>query len=144
MTRLRTYLAIATLCCAGTASADVEGKLKLYEQEARQISQTLPALNNDNQDTNRRLSDAQVTFSLDRPRCGQRSERSLEHGLALHVEDQAVLRDPPAVLHRLGQRHEPARRILLQRELAVLAVPGRVGLPADRVPDLAHQLLPAR
>ncbi len=64
MLRLRTYLAIATLCCAGTASADVDGKLNLYEQEARQIAQTLPALNNDNQDTNRRLSDAQVTFAL--------------------------------------------------------------------------------
>jgi tetratricopeptide (TPR) repeat protein len=64
MIRLRTYLAFATLCCAGTASADVDGKLNLYEQEARQISQTLPALNNDNQDTGRRLSDAQVTFAL--------------------------------------------------------------------------------
>ncbi|MGE0403577.1 MAG: tetratricopeptide repeat protein, partial [Kofleriaceae bacterium] len=52
------------LCLAGTASADVEGKLNLYEQEARQLSQTLPALNNDNQDTNRRLSDAQVVFYL--------------------------------------------------------------------------------
>lgn len=66
MTRLRTYLgsfvAVATLCA--TASADVEGKLNLYEQEARQISQTLPTLNAENQDTGRRLSDAQVAFSL--------------------------------------------------------------------------------
>lgn len=64
MLRLRSYLAIATLCCAGTASADVEGKLNLYEQEARQISQTLPTLDPDDQNTQRRLSDAQVLFSL--------------------------------------------------------------------------------
>jgi len=64
MRRLRQYLAVATLCFAGTASADVEGKLNLYEQEARQISQTLPTLDGNTAQPGRRLVDAQVTFSL--------------------------------------------------------------------------------
>jgi len=68
MRRLARYLASVvasgTLCLAGTASADVDGKLNLYEQEARQISQTLPTLNADNAQPGRRLADAQVTFAL--------------------------------------------------------------------------------
>src|ERR1700750_1331745 len=61
MRRLSLVLALT----AGTASADVEGKMNQYEQEARQISQTLPTLDDSTKaPPNRRLVDAQVAFSL--------------------------------------------------------------------------------
>ncbi|HEY4058699.1 MAG TPA: tetratricopeptide repeat protein, partial [Kofleriaceae bacterium] len=61
MRRLSLVLALT----AGSASADVEGKLNQYEQEARQISQTLPTLDDSTKaPPNRRLVDAQVAFSL--------------------------------------------------------------------------------
>ena len=48
-----------------SARADVEGKLNLYETEARQIAQTLPRPNDiSNTQQERRLVDAQVAFSL--------------------------------------------------------------------------------
>ncbi|CAN5917429.1 hypothetical protein BH11MYX2_BH11MYX2_17650 [soil metagenome] len=61
MRRLSLVLALT----AGSASADVEGTLDQYEQEARQISQTLPTLDDSTKaPPNRRLVDAQVAFSL--------------------------------------------------------------------------------
>src|SRR5688572_16399201 len=58
-------LGLVLALTAGTASADVEGKLKLYEQEARQIAQTLPTMDDQSKaPPSRRLVDAQVAFSL--------------------------------------------------------------------------------
>ncbi len=65
MLRASRWLAVLLLCLPGAARADVEGKLSLYETEARQIAETLPR---PNQQTNvqqqRRLVDAEVAFGL--------------------------------------------------------------------------------
>jgi outer membrane protein assembly factor BamD (BamD/ComL family) len=59
------WLAILLLSLPAAARADVEGKLNLYETEARQIAQTLPRPNElTNTQQKRRLVDAQVAFSL--------------------------------------------------------------------------------
>ncbi len=65
MQRVSSWLAILLLSLPAAARADVEGKLNLYETEARQIAQTLPRPNEQtNTQQKRRLVDAQVAFSL--------------------------------------------------------------------------------
>lgn len=65
MQRASRWLAVLLLCLPGAARADVEGKLNLYETEARQIAQTLPRPNElSNTQQARRLVDAQVAYSL--------------------------------------------------------------------------------
>jgi len=59
------WLALLLLSLPAAARADVEGKLNLYETEARQIAQTLPRPNElTNTQQARKLVDAQVAFSL--------------------------------------------------------------------------------
>lgn len=65
MRRASQWLAVLMLCLPGVAQADVEGKLNLYEQEAKQISETLPRPDAPSAQTqSRRLVDAQTAFSL--------------------------------------------------------------------------------
>ena len=65
MRRLSSWLALLLLTLPVAARADVDGKLNLYETEARQIAQTLPRPNEQtNTQQQRRLVDAQLAFSL--------------------------------------------------------------------------------
>ncbi|MBA3452563.1 MAG: tetratricopeptide repeat protein, partial [Deltaproteobacteria bacterium] len=65
MRRASRWLAILMLCLPGAAHADIPGKLSQYEQEAKQISETLPRPDAPSQQTqSRRLVDAQTAFSL--------------------------------------------------------------------------------
>ncbi len=66
MRRLSSWLALLLLTLPIAARADVDGKLNLYETEARQIAQTLPRPNDSSntQQQQRRLIDAQLAFSL--------------------------------------------------------------------------------
>lgn len=65
MRRLSSWLAILLLSLPVAVRADVDGKLNLYETEARQIAQTLPRPNEQsNTQQQRRLVDAQLAFSL--------------------------------------------------------------------------------
>jgi len=65
MRRASRWLAVLMLSLPGAAQADVEGKLNLYEQEAKQISETLPRPDTQSPQTqSRRLVDAQTAFSL--------------------------------------------------------------------------------
>src|SRR5665647_3858949 len=59
------WLAVLALCLPIAARADVEGKLNLYEQEAKQISETLPRPDAPSAQTqSRRLVDARTAFAL--------------------------------------------------------------------------------
>ena len=65
MRRASRWLAVLLLCLPGAVQADVEGKLSLYETEAKQISETLPRPNQPtNQQQQRRLVEAQTAFTL--------------------------------------------------------------------------------
>ena len=65
MRRASKWLLLLLLSLPAAARADVEGKLNLYETEARQIAQTLPRPNElTNTQQQRRLVDAQVAFAL--------------------------------------------------------------------------------
>ncbi|MDX2091190.1 MAG: tetratricopeptide repeat protein [Kofleriaceae bacterium] len=63
--RASRWLAAMLLCLPGAAAADIEGKLGLFEQESRQIAQTLPRPDNlTNVQPERRLVDAQTAYAL--------------------------------------------------------------------------------
>lgn len=63
--RWQGWIAVLLLGLPAAARADVEGKLTLYETEARQIAETLPRPNEvSTTQQKRRLVDAQVAFSL--------------------------------------------------------------------------------
>jgi TolA-binding protein len=66
MFRASRWLAAMLLCLPGAAAAEsIEGKLGQYEQEARQIAQTLPRPDNlANVQPERRLVDAQTSYAL--------------------------------------------------------------------------------
>ncbi|MBL0218897.1 MAG: tetratricopeptide repeat protein [Myxococcales bacterium] len=65
MRRASKWLLLLLLSLPAAARADVEGKLNLYESEARQIAETLPRPNEQtNTQQQRKLVDAQLAFSL--------------------------------------------------------------------------------
>ncbi len=65
MRRASRWLAVLVLALPVAAQADVDGKLGLYEQEAKQLSETLPRPDSQSPQTqSRRLVDAQASFSL--------------------------------------------------------------------------------
>ena len=83
---------------------------------------------------------AQVTLTIDRLRRRQRTQRRLQHRLALRVQRQPVLRHTHLVHERLRQRHEPLRRVLLPLQLhrpprtSPTAPVAASGTPADPPP----------
>ena len=83
------------------------------DRAANQRDQRLPAA---------AVARAQVALTLDRRGRRQRTERRLQHRLALRVQGQPVLGHAHLVDERLRQRHVPLRGILLTLQLPVEAV----------------------